>query len=104
MNKKLRTAGITVLAAAAAGAIAALVIRDQVTRHRRDLFSPQTLRRLAALTHMNREPASVDAIRLLRDFIAWEPRTLLRKRARAIVARMEEEAAQRGLQPGTGVA
>lgn len=104
MNKKLRTAGITVLAAAAAGAIAALVIRDQITRHRRDLFSPHPLRRLAALTHMNREPASVDAIRLLRDFIAWEPRTLLRKRARSIMVRMEDEAAQLGLQPGTDVA
>ncbi len=104
MNKKLRTAGITVLAAAAAGAIAALVIRDQITRHRRDLFSPHALRRLAALTHMNREPASVDAIRLLRDFIAWEPRTLLRKRARAIVARMEDEVGRLGLHPGAGVA
>lgn len=104
MNKKLRTAGITVLAAAAAGAIAALVIRDQITRHRRDLFSPHPLRRLAALTHMNREPASVDAIRLLRDFIAWEPRTLLRRRARSIMVRMEDEAAQLGLQPGTDVA
>lgn len=104
MNKKLRTAGITVLATAAVGAIAALVIRDQITRHRRDLFSPQPLRRLAALTHMNREPASVDAIRLLRDFIAWEPRNLLRKRAKAIVGRMEEEAAQFGLQPDSGVA
>lgn len=104
MNKKLRTAGITVLAAAAAGAIAALVVRDQITRHRRDLFNPHPLRRLAALTHMNREPASVDAIRLLRDFIAWEPRTLLRKRARSIMTRMEDEVGQLGLQPGTGVA
>ncbi len=104
MSKKLRAAAITVLAAAAAGAVAALVIRDQVTRHRRDLFSPHPLRRLAALTHMNREPASVDAIRLLRDFIAWEPRTLLRRRAGAIVERMEDEAARLGLQPGSGVA
>ena len=98
MSKRLRTAGITVLAAAAAGALAALIIRDQITRHQRDLFSPRALRRLAALGHVNREPASVDTIRMLRDFVAWEPRKLLRERARSIVARMEEEVLQAGLQ------
>lgn len=100
MNSKLRTAGVTVLAAAAAGAIAAFVVRDQISRRRRDLFSPRALRRLAALTHMAREPVSVDGIRLLRDFIAWEPRRMLRNRALAIVARMEEEAERTGLAMG----
>lgn len=100
MRKKLRVAGITVLAAAAAGALAALVIRDQMTRHQRNLFSPKALRRLAALGHMSGQPASVDNIRVLRDFIAWEPRKLLRTRARAIVARMEEEAARARLRSG----
>jgi len=104
MRKKLRVAGITVLAAAAAGAVAALVIRDQITRHQRNLFSPKALRRLAALGHMSRQPATVDNIRVLRDFIAWEPRKLLRTRARAVVARMEEEAAQARLVPGPGTA
>jgi hypothetical protein len=94
MEKKLRVAGITVLAAAAAGALAALVVRDQMTRHQRNLFSPKALQRLAALGHMSGQPASVDNIRVLRDFIAWEPRKLLRTRARAIVDRMEEEAAR----------
>ncbi|MGD8321316.1 MAG: hypothetical protein PVJ02_12700 [Gemmatimonadota bacterium] len=100
MNKTLKTAGITVLAAAAAGALAALIVRDQISRQRRNLFSPHALKRLAALSHMNKEAASVDAIRLLRDFIAWEPRRLLRERARTIVARMEAEAAQVGLRTG----
>ena len=100
MDKKLRTAGVTVLAAAAAGAIAALIIRDQITRHQRDLFSPHALRRLAALGHMARAEASVDNIRLLRDFIAWEPRKMLRRRARSIVERMEDEADSLALQPG----
>lgn len=100
MNRKLKTAGITILAAAAAGALAALIIRDQVTRHQRNLFSPHSLRRLAALGHMGREAASVDHIRLLRDFIAWEPRKLLRDRARSIVSRMEAEVAQAGLRTG----
>ena len=104
MDKRLRTAGLTVIAAAAAGAIAALIIRDQITRHQRDLFSPHALRRLAALGHMSREGASVDSIRLLRDFIAWEPRKVLRKRARAIIERMEDEASQLALHSGVETA
>jgi len=39
MDKRLRTAGLTVLAAAAAGALAAMIIRGQIFRYRRDLFS-----------------------------------------------------------------
>jgi hypothetical protein len=91
MNKRLKTAGITVLAAAAAGALAALIIRNQISRHQRDLFSPRALQRLAALSHMRGAGATVDNIRLLRDFVAWEPRRLLRERARGILARMEGE-------------
>lgn len=99
MNKKVKAAGITVLATAAAGAVAALIVRDQIVRHRRDLFSPNALRRLAALGHMSREEATVDHIRLLRDFIAWEPRRLLRERARSIVQRMVGEVGGPGPQP-----
>ncbi|HKJ01829.1 MAG TPA: hypothetical protein VJ997_05220 [Longimicrobiales bacterium] len=91
MKKRLKTAGITVLAAAAAGALAALIVRNQVDRHQRDLFSPRALKRLAALSHMSGAAATVDNIRLLRDFIAWEPRRLLRERARGVLARMEGE-------------
>ena len=92
MSRRLRIAGITVVAAAAAGALAAWLVRDQMSRHRKDLFSPHALRRLAALGHMSRADATVDHITLLRDFIAWEPRRLLRKRARAVLDRMEREA------------
>ena len=88
------------LAAAAAGALAAWIIRGQLSRHQRDLFSPQAFKRLAALGHINREPASVDLIHLLRDFIAWEPRKMLRDRARAIVDRMMSEAVRLGIEPG----
>jgi hypothetical protein len=100
MNRTVKTATLTVLAAAAAGALAALIIRGQISRHRRDLFSPRAFRRLAALGHMSREPASVDSIRVLRDFIAWEPRKPLRERARAIVDRMMSEAVELGIHPG----
>jgi len=98
IDKRLRTAGLTVLAAAAAGALAAMIIRGQITRHQRDLFNPRAFKRLAALGHISREPASVDLIRLLRDFIAWEPRKMLRERAQAIVDRMLEEADRLGIE------
>ncbi|MEC9354798.1 MAG: hypothetical protein VX507_01075 [Gemmatimonadota bacterium] len=94
MNKRIRRAGITVLIAAGFGALTALIIRDQITRRQRDLFSGSGIRRLAALGHISRAPASVDAVNLLRDFIAWEPNGLLRERAVSIVARMEGEVAE----------
>jgi len=102
MDKKLKTAGLTVLAAAAAGALAAVIIRGQISRHQRDLFSPHAFRRLAALGHISREPASVDLIRLLRDFVAWEPRKMLRERAVAIVDRMLEDAERVGIEARAG--
>jgi hypothetical protein len=92
MKKSVKVLAITVLAAAAAGGLAVWIMRQQIRRHRRDLFSPRPFRRLAALGHMGREPASVDAIRLLRDFVAWEPRRHLRARAQAIMDRMTAEA------------
>jgi len=91
MDRRVRNTGFIVLAAAAAGAVAALVIRDQIQRHSRDLFSPSVLRRLAALGYMSKAEASVDHINLLKDFVAWEPRHALRLRARAIIGRMEED-------------
>jgi hypothetical protein len=100
MNRRVRTAGLTVLAAAAAGALVALIIRGQISRHQRDLFSPRAFERLAALGHIGREPASVDLIHLLRDFIAWEPRKMLRERAQAIMDRMLSEARQLGIRAG----
>ena len=81
--------GFSLLAAAAAAALGALLVRDQISRHRRDLFSPHPLRRLAALGYLGGLPASVDLVLLLRDFIAWEPRALLRKRASSLLTRME---------------
>ena len=98
MDRSLKTAGLTVLAAAAAGAIAAMIIRGQITRHPRDLFSPRALKRLAALGHIGREQASVDLIRLLLDFIAWEPKQMLRDRAQAIIDRMLDDVERLGIE------
>ncbi len=92
MNKTLRAAWITVTAVAAVGAVAAWLVRDQMDRHRRNLFSPNPLKRLACLGHMAGSEASVSDIHLLRDFMAWEPKQLLRNRARVILKRMEDRA------------
>jgi hypothetical protein len=100
MDKRLKNTGFAVLAAAAAGAVAALVIRDQIQRHSRDLFNPSFLRRLAALGFMAKADASVDHINLLKDFVAWEPRVALRRRAQVIIGRMEEDA-MRGVLPAS---
>jgi hypothetical protein len=92
MDKKTRNTGMVVLAAAAAGTVAAWVIRDQMQRHSRDLFSPSFFRRLAALGYMAKADATVDHINLMKDFVAWESREALRRRAQAIVERMERDA------------
>jgi len=92
----LRTTGFTLLAVGAAAALGALLVRDQISRHQRDLFSPHPLRRLAALGYLGGRPASVDNILLLRDFLAWERRPLLRRRATTLLARMQSSLATPG--------
>lgn len=97
-SRILRTAGVSLLVVVAGAVLGALLVRDQISRHRRDLFSPHPLRRLAALGYLGSAPASVDLVLLLRDFIAWETRPLLKKRATAILGRMEETLAERALE------
>ena len=82
---------MTAGAVLAAGVALTFVVRDQMSRARRDLFSPHAVRRLAALSHLTRAEASVDLVNLLRDFISWEPRPLLRNRAQNVLERMETE-------------
>lgn len=77
------------LGAAAAVGLGIYLARDQMQRHRRELFSPHPLRRLAALGYLKSHP-SVDDLPLLRDYLAWEERPLLRKRASAILTGLEE--------------
>ena len=65
-----------------------LLAQRRLTYHRRDLFSPRPLRRLAALGFLAGQH-EVDTVRLLRDYLAWERQPMLRRRAEAIVRRME---------------
>jgi hypothetical protein len=85
----LRVTGIGVLVAAAAGLLGVLFVREQMSRHRRDLFSSRPLRRLAALGYIAGRPPAVESVRLLRDFVAWESQPLIRNRAAQVLARLE---------------
>ena len=78
--------------AAVLGVVGVYLARDQMARHQRELFSPQPLRRLAALGYLKGQPA-VDNVLLLRDYLAWEERPLLRKRAAGILNAMEQQLA-----------
>ncbi len=89
----LRTTGFVILALGVVAGLATLLVRDQISRHRRNLFSAHPLRRLAALGYLAGHEASVDAVQLLRDFIAWERRPLLRRRAALILEKMEQRLA-----------
>ena len=77
------------LGGAVAGAVGGWIFAQRrLVRHRRDLFSPRPLRRLAALGFLAGQNG-VESIRLLRDYLAWETRPMLRRRATNIVRRME---------------
>lgn len=83
-----KIAAAALLGAAAAVGLGIYLARDQMRRHRRELFSPHPLRRLAALGYLKSHP-SVDDLPLLRDYLAWEERPLLRKRAMAVLESLE---------------
>src|SRR5689334_17621379 len=64
------------------GAVAWSQLMD---RSRNGLFSRQPVRRFAAVSYLGARP-SVDTVRLLRDYVRWEPHPLLRRRARRVLA------------------
>jgi predicted regulator of Ras-like GTPase activity (Roadblock/LC7/MglB family) len=78
-SRILKTTGIVLVAVGVAATVGTLIVRDQLERHQRGLFSPRALRRFAALSHIAGANASVELVQLLRDFVAWEPRPLLRR-------------------------
>jgi hypothetical protein len=71
------------------GVLVGLIVWSQQTRrYRRDLFSARPLRRLAALGYV-RGQYSPRNVRLLRDYVNWEPDPRLRRRGLLILRRME---------------
>lgn len=96
----LRITAIGVLAAAGAAVLGVFFVRDQMSRHRRDLFSTRPLRRLAALGYISSAPPTVDSVRLLRDYIAWERQPLVRRQAMQVLSKMERSLEEIGVASG----
>lgn len=84
-----RSRGMLFFGAAAVGMATGWVLAGRhIRKHRTALFSPRPLRRLSAQAALATEP-SIANVRLLRDYLAWEPRSLLRRRAHGLLTRME---------------
>lgn len=90
-NRTVRTLGVVLLVILAVAGLSALVMRDQILRHKRNLFSGHAFRRFAALSYLSRMEASIDLVHTLRDFVAREPRTMLRNRGQVLLERMEAQ-------------
>jgi hypothetical protein len=84
-KKRMRLAGFGFLGGLAAGFI---LWGAQLQRSRRDLFSRSPVRRLAALGYLGGQPG-VETARLLQDYVKWEARPALRRRAQHLLRRME---------------
>lgn len=84
-NRQLAALGF--LGGAACGALAWSHLQKQ---YRRDLFSKHPLRRFAALSYLRTRP-SVGTVRLLREYIAWERKPLLRQRGVSLMRRVESQ-------------
>jgi len=80
-----RLAAMGFLGGVAAGA---LLWSDQMRRSRRNLFSRSPVRRFLALGHVGGECSLENAV-LLREYLAWETRPMLRRRATFALRRME---------------
>lgn len=69
-------------------AVGIVVWGTQVERSRRELFSRSAWRRLAAIGFLAGQPG-VETTRLLTDYVNWETRPALRRRAQVALRRME---------------
>jgi hypothetical protein len=57
-------------------------------QYRRNLFSKSPLRRVAALGYLRTRP-TVNTAQLLREYVAWEPRSILRSRGVRMLKHLE---------------
>ena len=71
------------------GVVAGIVVWSlQIRRSRRALFSASPVRRLAALGHLAGQPG-IESAQLLTEYLRWETRPMLRRRAERILGRMQ---------------
>lgn len=72
------------------GGVAAgtLVWSRMQRQYRRNLFSKSPVRRVAALGYLRARP-TVNTAQLLREYVAWEPRAILRRRGARMLRQLE---------------
>jgi hypothetical protein len=72
------------------GGVAAgsLVWSRMQRQFRRNLFSKSALHRVAALGYLRARP-TVGTAQLLREYVAWEPRAILRSRGARLLRQLE---------------
>ena len=88
MSDGARTARLAALGFRGGVAAGGLLWSDQMRRSRRDLFSRSSVRRFLALGHVGGQSTLENAV-LLREYVAWETRPMLRRRAQFALRRME---------------
>ena len=69
--------------------------QQRIERHRRDLFSRHPLKRMAALGYLAGQ-GGIGTVRLLRDYVAWEPQPMLRWRGESLLRRAQASLVQDG--------
>jgi hypothetical protein len=84
-KQKIGYVAVGFLGGVAAGS---LVWSRMQRQYRRNLFSKHTLRRVAALGYLRARP-TVNTAQLLREYVAWEPRQVLRQRGVRMLKRLE---------------
>lgn len=84
-NQKVSCVAVGFLGGVAAGT---LMWSRMQRQYRRNLFSKHALRRVAALGYLRARP-TVNTAQLLREYIAWEPRPMLRQRGARMLKRLE---------------
>jgi len=84
-NRQSQLVALGFLGGAACGALAWTHFRRQF---RHALFSRSPMRRFAALSYLRSRP-SVDTVRILREYIAWEKIPMLRHQGLSLLRRAE---------------
>ena len=88
-GRRVRSRGRLFAAAFVGGAVAGMVLWSiQLRRSRRDLFNTNPIRRYAALGYISAEP-TIESAQILRDYIRWEKKPVLRRRAERVLGRMQ---------------
>jgi hypothetical protein len=84
-KQKLSFVAVGFLGGIAAGSLVWTHLQRQ---YRRNLFSKSPLRRVAALGYLRARP-TVNTAQILREYVAWEPRAILRQRGVQMLKRIE---------------